>query len=119
MKKRKRMKKSRKVMLIFLSTIAMASCGKSGKQINNQTGQEQDWTVQSSTNNQDSVTYYHRRSGGFWYLYPFIWHNMSRQHFGTSGRYAPSYFSRKGGFTVGNHSVTRGGFGSTSKGGSS
>ena len=107
------MKKSSKVMLIFLSTIAMASCGKSNKQLNNK---DQDWTVQSSTNNQDSVRYYQRRSGGFWYMYPFIWHNTYRQRFGSTGKYAPSYFSKKGGFSVGNHSVSRGGFGSTSKG---
>ena len=113
------MKKSSKVMLIFLSTIALASCGKTNKQENKQSGKDKDWTVQSSTNNQDSVRYYQHRTGGFWYMYPFIWHNTMRQRFGSTGRYAPSYFSKNGGFTVGNHSVSRGGFGSTSKGGGS
>jgi hypothetical protein len=51
-------------------------------------------------------------------MYPFIWHNLNRQRFGSTGKYAPSYFSKKGGFTVGNRSITRGGFGTTSKGGS-
>jgi hypothetical protein len=107
------MKKSSKVMLIFLSTIAIASCGRSNKPVN----KNQDWTVQSSTNNEDSVRSYHRRSG-HWFFYPFIWHNMTRQNFTRSGNYAPGYFSKKGGFTVGNLSVSRGGFGSTSRGGS-
>ena len=90
------MKKSTTVTLIFLSTLAIGSCGK--PKVNKLTNQEKDWTVQSSTNNEDSLTYMRR--------------------FGNTGRYAPSYFSRKGGFSVGNRSITRGGFGSHSKGGS-
>jgi len=64
------------------------------------------------------VSYYQRR-GGYWHMYPFIWHNTYREHFTRTGRFAPSYFSKKGGFSVGNRSVTRGGFGSSSKGGHS
>ena len=111
------MKKSSKVMLIFLSSIAMASCGKSQNQ--KLTNKDQDWTVQSSTNNEDSVRFYQHRTGGYWHMYPFLWHNTYSQRFGSTGRYAPSYFSKKGGFTVGNRSVSRGGFGSTSRGGHS
>ena len=110
------MKKSTTVTLIFLSTLAIGSCGK--PKVNKLTNQEKDWTVQSSTNNEDSLTSYHRRSYGYWHMYPFLWHNSYMRRFGNTGRYAPSYFSRKGGFSVGNRSITRGGFGSHSKGGS-
>lgn len=107
------MKKSSKVILLFLSSIAISSCGKTHQPIN----KKGDWTVQSSTNNDDSVRYYQQRTGRH-YFYPFIWHNSYRQNFTRSGNYAPSYFSKKGGFTVGNRSVTRGGFGSSTKVGS-
>lgn len=108
------MKKSSKVMLVFLSSIAIASCGKSHKQID----KDKDWTVESSTNNADSVTYYQHRSGR-WHYYPFIWHNSNRETFSHTGRYSPSYFTKHNGFSVGNHSIHRGGFGYTSKGGHS
>jgi hypothetical protein len=108
------MKKSSKVMLVFLSTIALASCGKTPKPID----RDKDWTVESSTNNADSVTYYHHRSGRYMF-YPFIWHNSSRQSFTHTGKYAPSYFSKHNGFSVGNKSIMRGGFGYSSKGGHS
>ncbi len=112
------MKKSSEVILIFLSSVALASCGKTNNQSEKHLNKDQDWTVQSSTNNEDSVRFYQHRTGGYWLMYPFIWHNLNRQRFGSTGKYAPSYFSKKGGFTVGNRSITRGGFGTTSKGGS-